>query len=233
MPEQEDVEDKGGTMRLGAYPCRVAPGTLGVRGLRRGGRLRAPSPPLRGRTTPSATRLSGGGPRGVAACLPNGRLTEMVELPDHPWYRGRARAIPSSRAARRALIRCSWDSSALPSPDEDEEMPSHRRSRMMKGRSLAGRVKDGSLGSPLADSLSNGGQFRKRPGSKSHSFGRCEAFLRSAGRLERLEQRPGRVVRPGDARAVRRRVSQQGFTAAKTVTWNDPKAEEPSTQATA
>ena len=25
MPEQEDVEDKGGTMRLGAYPCKVAP----------------------------------------------------------------------------------------------------------------------------------------------------------------------------------------------------------------
>ncbi|MFR5092063.1 MAG: hypothetical protein ACLTDR_08735 [Adlercreutzia equolifaciens] len=27
MPEQEDVEDKGGTMRLGAYPCKVVPGT--------------------------------------------------------------------------------------------------------------------------------------------------------------------------------------------------------------
>ena len=26
MPEQEDVEDKGGTMRLGAYPCKVATG---------------------------------------------------------------------------------------------------------------------------------------------------------------------------------------------------------------
>ena len=26
-PEQEDIEDKGGTMRLGAYPCKVAPGT--------------------------------------------------------------------------------------------------------------------------------------------------------------------------------------------------------------
>ena len=27
MPEQEDVEDKGGTMRLGAYPCKVEEGT--------------------------------------------------------------------------------------------------------------------------------------------------------------------------------------------------------------
>ena len=28
MPDQEDVTDMGGTMRLGAYPCKVAPGTL-------------------------------------------------------------------------------------------------------------------------------------------------------------------------------------------------------------
>lgn len=27
MPEQEDIEDKGGTMRLGAYPCKVLPGS--------------------------------------------------------------------------------------------------------------------------------------------------------------------------------------------------------------
>ena len=28
MPEQEDVDDKGGTMRLGAYPCKLVEGTL-------------------------------------------------------------------------------------------------------------------------------------------------------------------------------------------------------------
>ena len=28
MPEQVSVEDKGGTMRLGLYPCKVYPGTL-------------------------------------------------------------------------------------------------------------------------------------------------------------------------------------------------------------
>ena len=28
MPDQEDITDKGGTMRLGAYPCKVQPGTL-------------------------------------------------------------------------------------------------------------------------------------------------------------------------------------------------------------
>ena len=28
MPDQEGIDDKGGTMRLGAYPCKVAAGTL-------------------------------------------------------------------------------------------------------------------------------------------------------------------------------------------------------------
>lgn len=31
MPEQEDVEDKGGTMRLGAYPCKLEKGPLAMR----------------------------------------------------------------------------------------------------------------------------------------------------------------------------------------------------------
>ncbi len=31
LDEQRDITDKGGTMRLGAYPCRIAPGTLAAR----------------------------------------------------------------------------------------------------------------------------------------------------------------------------------------------------------
>ncbi len=31
LPEQQDVVDLGGTMRLGVYPCRLAPGTLAQR----------------------------------------------------------------------------------------------------------------------------------------------------------------------------------------------------------
>ena len=46
MPEQEDVEDKGGTMRLGAYPCKGRSRVHGLQGLRRGAHLRAPSPSL-------------------------------------------------------------------------------------------------------------------------------------------------------------------------------------------
>ena len=35
MDEQVDVADKGGTMRLGGYPCALKPGTLAARALRR------------------------------------------------------------------------------------------------------------------------------------------------------------------------------------------------------
>ena len=31
MPEQKDVEQLGGTMRLGKYPCKLTPGTLAAR----------------------------------------------------------------------------------------------------------------------------------------------------------------------------------------------------------
>ena len=31
MPDQEGVVDKGGTMRLGAYPCQLAPGSIAHR----------------------------------------------------------------------------------------------------------------------------------------------------------------------------------------------------------
>ena len=47
MDEQKSVVDMGGTMRLGAYPARLEPGTPGARHLRRRGRVRAAPAPLR------------------------------------------------------------------------------------------------------------------------------------------------------------------------------------------
>ena len=51
MPEQRDIADMGGTMRLGIYPCQLQPGYTGGRrlcrrGLPRRGQ-RAPPPPVR------------------------------------------------------------------------------------------------------------------------------------------------------------------------------------------
>ncbi|QAT49819.1 CTP synthase [Caproiciproducens sp. NJN-50] len=87
MPEQKDVVQLGGTMRLGKYPCKLVQGT-------------------------KAYRMYGGAPliyerhrhrfevnndyrerfekAGVVFCgrSPDDRIVEMMELPDHPWFVG-------------------------------------------------------------------------------------------------------------------------------------------------
>ncbi len=46
LPEQKEIEDMGGTMRLGSDPGQGRAGHPRPRGLRRAGRVRAPPPPL-------------------------------------------------------------------------------------------------------------------------------------------------------------------------------------------
>ena len=53
LPEQKEVADMGGTMRLGADPVKLHDGTRGARDLRRGGDLRAPPASLRGQQLPA------------------------------------------------------------------------------------------------------------------------------------------------------------------------------------
>ncbi len=88
MPEQIEVEEKGGTMRLGMYPCKVAPGSLTEK---------AYGEPLiyerhRHRyefNNAFRDELVNGG-LVLGGTLPNGRLVEIVELPEsvHPWFVG-------------------------------------------------------------------------------------------------------------------------------------------------
>ncbi len=84
MPEQEDVEDKGGTMRLGAYPCKVSPDTkayaaYGEEVIYERHRHRYEvNNAYRDRLQEAGLVVSG--------ISPNGRLVEMVELADHPWF---------------------------------------------------------------------------------------------------------------------------------------------------
>ena len=84
MPEQEDVENKGGTMRLGAYPCRVAPDTLAFAAYeseliyeRHRHRYEV--------SNVSRDKLAQAG-LVISGLSPDGRRTEMIELPDHPWF---------------------------------------------------------------------------------------------------------------------------------------------------
>lgn len=86
MDHQKEVTEKGGTMRLGAYPCILADGSIAKR--------------LYG-TTEIAERhrhrfevnnehrdfLAEKG-LVMAGTSPEGRLVEIIELPDHPWFLG-------------------------------------------------------------------------------------------------------------------------------------------------
>lgn len=88
MPEQLSVEIKGGTMRLGIYPCKVYPGTLtedayGETIIYERHRHRYEvNNELRDKLVAKGLILGG--------TLPNGRLVEIIELPktEHPWFLG-------------------------------------------------------------------------------------------------------------------------------------------------
>ncbi len=80
------VEEMGGTMRLGAYPCRLAPETLAAR------TYGAPEISERHRhryevNQKYLSQLEEGGMI-VSGMSPDGKFVEMVELPDHPWFLG-------------------------------------------------------------------------------------------------------------------------------------------------
>jgi CTP synthase len=84
MEDQQGVEDKGGTMRLGVYPARLQEGSLARRLYQEeliyerhrhrfevNNRYRA--------------ELEAAGMR-LAGLSPDGRLVEMIEIPDHPFF---------------------------------------------------------------------------------------------------------------------------------------------------
>jgi CTP synthase len=86
MESQQHVTDMGGTMRLGAYPCRLARGSkaaevYGVPEVSERHRHRYEvSNQYRDAFVEHGLRLSG--------LSPNGSLVEIVELVDHPWFIG-------------------------------------------------------------------------------------------------------------------------------------------------
>ena len=86
MPEQRGIEDKGATMRLGAYPCVLTPGTLAAEAY---GRLEI-SERHRHRfevNNDYRAQLESAGLH-VSGTSPDGSLVEVVELAeeDHPWF---------------------------------------------------------------------------------------------------------------------------------------------------
>ncbi|MDR3037530.1 MAG: CTP synthase [Coriobacteriales bacterium] len=84
MPEQEDIDDMGGTMRLGAYPCKVIEGTQAHAAYgepiiyERHRHRYEVNNMFRDRLTEAGLVISG--------LSPDARLIEMIELADHPWF---------------------------------------------------------------------------------------------------------------------------------------------------
>lgn len=86
MPDQRDVEAKGGTMRLGVWPCRLIPGTRVAAAYestiiyeRHRHRFELNNE-FRELLEHSGLVLSG--------LSPDARLVEIVELAGHPWFVG-------------------------------------------------------------------------------------------------------------------------------------------------
>ena len=86
MPEQKDLDRMGGTMRLGTYPCHLAPDSLaanayGCSDVTERHRHRYEINNLyRGAMAEAGLRSTG--------IWPDGDLVEIMELEDHPWFLG-------------------------------------------------------------------------------------------------------------------------------------------------
>jgi len=86
LPEQRDLPDKGGTMRLGVYPCQVQPNTRAMAAYgesiifeRHRHRFEFNND-YRERLAARGLVFSG--------LSPDGRLVEVAEVADHPWMLG-------------------------------------------------------------------------------------------------------------------------------------------------
>lgn len=84
MPDQNGVEDLGGTLRLGSYPCVLSEGSkaralYGTETIQERHRHRYEvNNYYRADFTKNGLVLSG--------LSPDGKIVEMIELPSHPWF---------------------------------------------------------------------------------------------------------------------------------------------------
>lgn len=84
MPDQKNIEKKGGTMRLGVYQCKLAEGTRTFNAFK----TNLITERHRHRYEINNDYVSMLNEKGllVSGASPDGRLVEIVELQDHPWF---------------------------------------------------------------------------------------------------------------------------------------------------
>jgi CTP synthase len=86
MPDQVAIEAKGGTMRLGVYPCKVTDGTLTCKAYQEEIIYERHRHRFEFNNVYRDQLVECG--LVIGGILPNGRLVEIVEVKDHPWFVG-------------------------------------------------------------------------------------------------------------------------------------------------
>ena len=86
MPEQKDIEDMGGTMRLGAYPCKLVPDSFAYKAY--GQELVYERHRHRYEYNNVYRKELVDAGLSVTGISPNEKLVEIVEVKDHPWFVG-------------------------------------------------------------------------------------------------------------------------------------------------
>ena len=84
LPEQHDVVDLGGTMRLGLYPCRLAPNSLAYRLYQQEVIYERHRHRYEFNNAYRNLFLESG--FAISGTSPDGRLVEIIELPNHPFF---------------------------------------------------------------------------------------------------------------------------------------------------
>ena len=84
LPEQEDVVDLGGTMRLGVYPCRLQAETIAQNLYKEEVIYERHRHRYEFNNSYRNLFLESG--YTISGCSPDGRLVEVIELKDHPFF---------------------------------------------------------------------------------------------------------------------------------------------------
>lgn len=84
MPDQDGVEDIGGTLRLGSYTCELEEGSK-ARALYGQARIEERHRHRYEVNNDYRTALTENGMK-LCGISPDGRIIEMIEIPDHPWF---------------------------------------------------------------------------------------------------------------------------------------------------
>ncbi len=86
LPEQKNVTDLGGSMRLGAQPCHLVPGTRAAAAY--GEQVVYERHRHRYEVNPVYHQILSEHGLVFSGLSPDGRLVEIIELPDHPFFMG-------------------------------------------------------------------------------------------------------------------------------------------------